>query len=200
MRTVRFDPNNLAGIEKKWWEQHSKRADDATRELIGNWEDWLEKWLNASAADRVKMKFKPEFQSGIWAALKSRLLKNVFHDKCAYCETLILRFDPHAEHYRPKGNVRIVLNGKAIEAVVSDFTATSPMNTMPHPGYFWLAYHWSNLVPACSGCNSKGKVDFYPVSNKHVLMKRVSDEDRAQIHPESRESAKMARLLLFSSL
>lgn len=191
MRTVRFDPNDLAGSEKKWWARYSKRADDATRDIICNWEDWLEKWLDASPPKRVEMKFEPEFRPGIWTRLKVRLFRSVFHGKCAYCETLITRFDPHAEHYRPKGKVRIVLSGKAIEAVVTEFTAASPTNTMPHPGYFWLAYHWRNLVPACSGCNSgSAKVDFYPVSKNHVLMKLVSNEDRAKLHPESRESTK----------
>lgn len=58
-------------------------------------------------------------------------LEELFHGKCAYCEQeLGEQWD--VEHYRPKGKV-----------------AEAP----GHPGYFWLAYDWSNLYPSCTNCN-----------------------------------------------
>lgn len=60
-------------------------------------------------------------------------LRTLFHGKCAYCES---RFDAtqpvDVEHYRPKS------------AVAEDRT---------HPGYYWLAADWANLLPSCIDCN-----------------------------------------------
>ncbi|GLS42688.1 HNH endonuclease [Methylobacterium brachythecii] len=61
-------------------------------------------------------------------------LDALFHGKCAYCES---RFDVTApvdiEHFRPKGGV---------EGQV-------------HPGYWWLAAEWTNLLPSCIDCNRR---------------------------------------------
>lgn len=68
-------------------------------------------------------------------------LKAIYHNKCAYCETY--EPDPEVEHYRPKKRVRDVPG---------------------HPGYYWLCYEWSNLMPACHDCNKNGaKGNYFPV-------------------------------------
>jgi hypothetical protein len=36
-----------------------------------------------------------------------------------------------------------------------------------HPGYFWLAYTWQNLVPSCWECNGH-KTDQFPVAASYV--------------------------------
>lgn len=62
-------------------------------------------------------------------------LEALFHGKCAYCES---RYDicgpVDIEHFRPKGGI----DG------VDD-----------HPGYWWLAADWSNLLPSCLDCNRR---------------------------------------------
>ena len=55
----------------------------------------------------------------------------MFHGKCAYCEKQIEKGSAEVEHYRPKG----------------------PIPNSGHPGYWWLASKWSNLLPTCPGCN-----------------------------------------------
>ncbi|WP_114835626.1 hypothetical protein U0027_04510 [Agrobacterium tumefaciens] len=60
-----------------------------------------------------------------------QMLRGLFHGKCAYCEKFIEKGMSEVEHYRPKG---------AVEGT-------------NHPGYWWLAYKWSNLLPTCPGCN-----------------------------------------------
>jgi uncharacterized protein (TIGR02646 family) len=61
-------------------------------------------------------------------------LRTMFSGKCAYCESPYLASGPGAvEHYRPKGRVR---------------------ECPDHPGYWWLAMKWTNLVPSCTDCNS----------------------------------------------
>ena len=48
---------------------------------------------------------------------------------------------------------------------------------LDHPGYFWLAYDWRNLMPACSMCNSRAKADQFPVDAECLLMVRLSQEE-----------------------
>ena len=64
-------------------------------------------------------------------------LREMFHGKCAYCESKIAGSqDTDVEHYRPKKGV-----AEADEAGVA------------HPGYWWLAMQWENLVLSCQHCN-----------------------------------------------
>jgi len=89
-------------------------------------------------------------------------LEKLFFDKCAYCETQVSAgSDWDVEHFRPKGRV-----------------AERPT----HPGYYWLAYTWTNLYPSCTHCNQRridrprfddqapgggsGKVDHFPVADE----------------------------------
>lgn len=62
-------------------------------------------------------------------------LRNLFHGKCAYCESLFAGTQPpDIEHYRPKGGIE---------------------ESKPHPGYWWLAMAWTNLLPSCIDCNRR---------------------------------------------
>jgi uncharacterized protein (TIGR02646 family) len=62
-------------------------------------------------------------------------LHALFHGKCAYCESYFQAQAPvDVEHFRPK-------------AAVEDDKA--------HPGYWWLAMEWSNLLPSCIDCNRR---------------------------------------------
>ncbi|MDH0863142.1 hypothetical protein [Mitsuaria sp. GD03876] len=75
-----------------------------------------------------------EFAAYKHADVKRRL-DDLFHGKCAYCETFYAASAPvDVEHYRPKG------------AVSEDQT---------HPGYWWLAMAWDNLLPSCIDCNRR---------------------------------------------
>ncbi len=60
-------------------------------------------------------------------------LAQLFHGKCAYCETFYSASSPvDVEHFRPKSSV---------------------LEDPGHPGYWWLAAHWDNLLPSCIDCN-----------------------------------------------
>jgi hypothetical protein len=67
-----------------------------------------------------------------------RALAAIFKGKCAYCE-LDCRAAASAEieHYRPK-------------AAVDDEV---------HPGYWWLAHSWSNMLYSCPACNQRRLVN-----------------------------------------
>ncbi|HFK5505154.1 hypothetical protein [Elizabethkingia anophelis] len=63
-----------------------------------------------------------------------KLLIQMFHGKCAYCESKITAiYNGDIEHFRPKGEIKEVNPTK--------------------PGYFWLASEWENLLFACPFCN-----------------------------------------------
>ncbi len=62
-------------------------------------------------------------------------LDRVFAGKCAYCEASYKAASArNVDHYRPKGAV-----------------AEDPS----HPGYWWLAAEWTNLLPSCLACNQR---------------------------------------------
>ncbi|MBB4095665.1 hypothetical protein HGG72_18255 [Ochrobactrum pecoris] len=72
-------------------------------------------------------------------------LQDLFHNKCAYCESKIAGSqDTDIEHYRPKGRVTDAIN-----------------SGVDHPGYWWLAMDWSNLVLACMHCNQRRRQLIY---------------------------------------
>ncbi len=75
-------------------------------------------------------------------------LAGIFRSKCAYCEREIRAGgDSEIEHFRPKGGIE----GEA------------------HPGYWWLAHSWLNMLPSCKACNQRRLV--------HILENAVSLED-----------------------
>src|ERR1700733_7022505 len=99
--------------------------------------------LRAQLRQGQKMTFK--------AALYKRFrneLENAFFNKCAYCETkLDALIKPTIEHYRPKAGITGVVG---------------------HPGYYWLAFAWGNLLPVCNPCNS-AKANKFPLkAGDHV--------------------------------
>lgn len=84
------------------------------------------------------------FRSEIWSEIKQYLFE-LFDCKCAYCEARVRHVSyGDVEHYRPKRPV--------VEEGCSD-----------HPGYYWLAYDVSNLLPSCQYCNQYRKKNRFPV-------------------------------------
>lgn len=90
-------------------------------------------------------------------------LEKLFNSKCAYCESQgFAGFPWDVEHFRPKGSVA---------------------EDKSHPGYYWLAYTWTNLYPSCVFCNqwrkdqptfddpllgpATGKLDQFPIADEH---------------------------------
>lgn len=77
-----------------------------------------------------------------WGETK-KTLHRYQQGKCCYCER---RRDANAEgdveHFRPKLKVT---------------------EKPGHPGYWWLAYEWSNYLFSCKACNSDYKKNHFPV-------------------------------------
>ena len=68
-----------------------------------------------------------------------KALRTIFEKKCAYCESKFVNQGVQVEHFRPKGGVQLTRD---------------PASTI---GYWWLASEWTNLLPACSDCNTVTK-------------------------------------------
>ena len=103
-----------------------------------------------------------------------------FYEKCAYCESEVgaSQFGD-IEHWRPKGKVTNELDEIAL---VTD----SDGSKTPHPGYYWLAYDWRNLLYSCLRCNRPktvlgkriGKASRFPVNGFRARCK--GEESREQ--------------------
>jgi hypothetical protein len=176
MIKVNFDPKTLTGDRKTEWDDWSARAKAATENIIGQWESWKaarkkgEKDREGNPPD-----FEPKFDNKVWTGFRDWLLENVFHNKCAYCETPVEGFLGDAEHFRPKGRVRDLTEDDISQVVTVVDEDGAEIN---HPGYFWLAYHWRNLLPSCELCNRYGgKQDLFPVGTSHVAVKRLRIEE-----------------------
>jgi uncharacterized protein (TIGR02646 family) len=90
--------------------------------------------------------------------VKSALLA-AQHKKCCYCERKIRASDYGAvEHFRPKAGVRQDEN-----------------SAEEKPGYFWLAYDWSNLLVSCSVCNTSWKQTFFPLEKPRRRARSPAD-------------------------
>lgn len=111
-----------------------------------------------------------------------------FSGKCAYCESLIAVNHPgDIEHFRPKSKVTD-LNCETVVIPADNG------DEKPHPGYYWLAYEWRNLLFSCIDCNrpSKqktggvlvGKWDRFPVRTHHAVNPEgIDDEEPLLINP-----------------
>ena len=80
------------------------------------------------------------------ASVKDALIE-AQHGKCCFCERKVFN-DGDVEHFRPKGGVR-----------------ESPGSTLEKPGYYWLAYEWTNLFLSCGPCNSRNKRNLFPLTD-----------------------------------
>jgi uncharacterized protein (TIGR02646 family) len=88
------------------------------------------------------------FDSAIYThpSVKSALL-NAQHEKCAFCESKITHIAyGDVEHFRPKAGWR-----------------QTDKDALHRPGYYWLAYEWSNLLVACALCNQQFKRNLFPL-------------------------------------
>ena len=137
--------------------------------------EWLV-WHKDAIAElnAIRKLYKP----GLSLEVKDKLYKRampfllkLFNDKCAYCESVISNTQPgDVEHYRPKGRLKD-LDGKIVKVKVGD-------KELEHPGYWWLAYEWKNLLPSCIDCNRRrnhgedevaaGKADLFPIAGKRA--------------------------------
>ena len=165
---------------EKWKEWHQE-CDVARDKLVKRVENGQKPKVTGLYKD-------PRMQS----VYKSR--KAPFYGKCVYCESHVLVNQPgDIEHWRPKNRVTDE-TGRAIKIKTEDG------NTVRHPGYYWLAYEWRNLLFACEDCNRPstaktpgrriGKWDRFPVEDfRATKMGEESRESPILINPVEEDPA-----------
>jgi hypothetical protein len=144
---------------------HSRACKERTK-LIDAWKAECE----AAARDQRPIVWKPNINADLYKEFRKIFLYEAFRLKCAYCE--INHSDGYpvqVEHYRPKGMV------------------TENRRAIRHPGYFWLAFEWWNLVPSCAHCNTNhtdplgvshpGKLNEFPVRGSRVGVPSENPDD-----------------------
>ncbi|MEO5338948.1 MAG: HNH endonuclease [Magnetococcus sp. MYC-9] len=147
---------------------HVKKSyDTVPAGLTGSTADtWREKLMREGNAHTAENRVHAH------ASVKAAL-GELYHNKCAYCESYIVaQADRRVDHHRPK------------KARIEEGD--------PHPGYFWLTYEWSNLVLACDTCNGK-KSNKFPIAGIRVAAPPPSREDW---HPRSATMSDEQPLLL----
>lgn len=122
------------------------RGQQATREL-------------RAAFDRGERTF--DFDRTIYAAASvKKALLNAQHGKCAFCESKITHIGyGDVEHFRPKA---------AFQQRAND--------PLGRPGYYWLAYEWSNLFFSCQLCNQSFKRNLFPLRNSRRRARSHNDD------------------------
>lgn len=99
-------------------------------------------------------------------------LKACQGNKCCFCEKPVGVAD--IEHFRPKSAWQDTRGGR-----------------LNKPGYFWLAYSWSNMLIACNDCNSQAnKGNLFPVRGlRSVYPSDCRTEDKILINPAEEDPA-----------
>ena len=110
------------------------------------------------------------------ASVKQQLI-NEQHGKCCFCEADFRANDyGDIEHFRPKAGFTITRASKLIR-----------------PGYYWLAYEWTNLFFSCKICNQRFKKSYFPLDDETVRAKNHSSDYHSEspvlIHPSIDEPA-----------
>ena len=74
-------------------------------------------------------------------------LKELYNNKCAYCESTLSNSYGEIEHYRPKKSSKL-------------------SKCDGSKAYYWLAFSWDNLLPCCKKCNISKSNCFDTFNNK----------------------------------
>ena len=141
-----------------------------------------EKYNRINSAAYLDLKNRADYDNGTKtfkfpSSYNSKAVKKALwraqRGKCCFTEAKFVNDEAHVEHFRPKGKVDQWPNGPS-----------------SYPGYYWLAYEWSNLFYCKSLTNSSIKRNFFPLRgrvqrNRNHLDNRIeanvlidpSDED-----------------------
>ena len=166
--------------------------------------------IQAIIEDRSGKSAKSDFYS----KKTKPLLRELYFYKCAYCESS-LRADPDScsiDHFRPKG----VLQQSSLTPEEKKQLGlayqkgcgktAAEIQAELFPGYYWLSYEWSNLIPTCRTCN-RSKSNHFPIAGKRALFqpnealrwyadsKTCLDEKPLLLHPAIDDPSRCLKFL-----
>lgn len=98
-------------------------------------------------------------------------LATVQHGKCCFCESKVQHISyGDVEHFRPKAG-----------------WSQDEADDLHKPGYFWLAYAWSNLFLCCQLCNQRFKRNLFPLvdpsQRADPTIRDISAEQPVMLNP-----------------
>jgi hypothetical protein len=152
------------------------------------WDEWVDEARRLVEEMLADEENRRPIDERLYKEPRAKLL-DATHRKCAYCELRLTPGQRHGdvEHYRPKGRARD-LTGKVVKVQRHG-------QMVDHPGYYWLAYDHTNLLPSCQACNRRamdaasgmntGKSDLFPTLDGRWASRpeEVVDERPALLNP-----------------
>ena len=123
----------------------TKRPDVLVKK-VANWKRSIREASTDSARQNAQGKYQHvDIKNG---------LVDMFHGKCAYCESAITHIDyGHIEHFKPKSK----------------------------PAYYELAVDWDNLLLACGRCNgAENKGSRFPLEDEDGPLVNPVEEEPSQ--------------------
>ena len=93
------------------------------------------------------------------------------HGKCGYCDHEVASTQAgDVEHFAPKGEIWALGDepetwGRETTDGLSNVRGREK-TVLFEVGYWWLAYEWRNYLFACTVCNSRWKLSYFPVKPK----------------------------------
>jgi len=115
--------------------------------LLAHNEATWRKAIRSASTDAARKQAQDKYKHD---EIKDALI-DMFHGKCAYCESDITHIDyGHIEHFKPKGT----------------------------PAYYELAVEWDNLLLACGRCNgAENKGTKFPLADKAGPLVNPAEEE-----------------------
>lgn len=119
--------------------------------------------LTKKVARGIKLSSADFKDKNYWGATKDTL-HSYQYGKCCFCERRRdEKMEADVEHFRPKLKVT---------------------ENIGHPGYWWLAYEWGNLLFCCKACNSTYKKNHFPmVRNNEACRVATKNGDLSSERP-----------------
>ena len=124
----------------------------------------LKRKYDATPSDYRNGSRKFSFGSSVYGHQTVReVLIAAQHGKCCFCESQFghIQRSGEVEHFRPKG-----------------FVQQEKHSPKQFPGYYWLAYKWTNLLIACRDCNGTYKKNYFPLADPSARARSHHDDIR----------------------
>lgn len=149
------------------------------------WKRWIKDCNNATT--ELKKAYKPNEPFEVSDIYRRKSIKKEvylektgpFRGRCVYCESNVADFQHgDIEHFRPKKAVTDADDNPVVVGTSSDG------GKIYHPGYYWLAYNWMNLLLSCITCNQPGdegigKRNRFPVEeNRYATTEEEIDAEK----------------------
>jgi hypothetical protein len=109
-------------------------------------------------------------RSSIWSEVKPLYMTLQGENKCVYCErkfgsVQMSTVEHDLEHFRPKSHVDAWTLPAGLQGMGIAVTTPPPRNK----GYYLLPYNLENYSSSCKTCNTRYKLDRFPVSGTYNM-------------------------------